>query len=121
MPTSLEASDPEIGNLEPLQSMHSVIDERLKEVDFQRWTEVPISNELAATLVSLYLEIDYPWCPLFDADLFLNDCMQGKTHFCSALLVNSLLSWACVSHNLYRTLKMHGKDLALPRKAVDVS
>ncbi|KAI1376755.1 hypothetical protein F4677DRAFT_459573 [Hypoxylon crocopeplum] len=99
MPSLFESSDPRTGNFEPLQSMHSIIDDRLKGVNVQRWTDVPITNELAATLISLYLEIDHPWCPLFDADLFLDDCVQGKTHFCSALLVNALLSWACQSYS----------------------
>ncbi|KAF3065160.1 zinc finger protein [Daldinia childiae] len=98
-PTVLNASDREIGNFEPLQSMHTVVDDRLKSVNFQSWTTVPITNELAANLISLYLEIDHPWCPLFDADLFLNDCMQGKTHFCSTLLMNALLGWACQSYS----------------------
>ncbi|KAI1467078.1 uncharacterized protein F4812DRAFT_48310 [Daldinia caldariorum] len=98
-PTALDTNGYDSGNFVPLQSMHTVIDDRLKSVNFQRWTPVPIPNKLAATLVSLYLEIDHPWCPLFDADLFLNDCMQGKTHFCSALLVNALLGWACQSYS----------------------
>lgn len=99
-PTVLDASDREIGNFEPLQSMHTIVDDRLKSVNFQNWTTVPITNELAANLISLYLEIDHPWCPLFDADLFLNDCIQGKTHFCSTLLMNALLGWTCVSLGL---------------------
>ncbi|KAI1655065.1 hypothetical protein F4813DRAFT_382260 [Daldinia decipiens] len=98
-PTVLDASDHEIGNFEPLQSMHTIVDDRLKSVNFQSWTTVPITNELAANLISLYLEIDHPWCPLFDADLFLNDCIQGKTHFCSTLLMNALLGWTCQSYS----------------------
>ncbi|KAI0841634.1 hypothetical protein F5Y06DRAFT_195478 [Hypoxylon sp. FL0890] len=99
-PTLSEAGNHGIDNFEPLLSMHTIIDDRLKSVNFQRWTAVPITNELAATLISLYLEIDHQWCPLFDADLFLDDCVQGKTHFCSALLMNALLGWACVSHDM---------------------
>ncbi|OTB20414.1 hypothetical protein K445DRAFT_299437 [Daldinia sp. EC12] len=111
LPTVLDASDREIGNFAPLQSMHTIIDDRLKGVNFQRWTPVPITNDLAATLLSLYLEIDYPWCPLFDADLFLNDCLQGKTHFCSALLVNALLGWACQS---YSSLQPEATNFIVP-------
>lgn len=80
--------------------MHTLVDDRLKAVDFQNWTRVPITNELAATLISLYLELDHPWCSLFDADLFLKDCVEGKTHFCSSLLINALLGWACVSRHI---------------------
>ncbi|KAI2469298.1 hypothetical protein F4781DRAFT_422071 [Annulohypoxylon bovei var. microspora] len=111
---SLEARDHSIGSSEPLQSTHTLFDDRLKVVNFQRWTGVPITNELAATLVSLYLEIDHPWCPLFDADLFLNDCVRGETHFCSTLLVNALLGWACQS---YSSLKPEAKALLLAFEA----
>ncbi|KAK6950228.1 hypothetical protein Daesc_008554 [Daldinia eschscholtzii] len=111
LPTVLDASDREVGNFIPLQSMHTIIDDRLKGVNFQTWTPVPITNDLAATLLSLYLEIDYPWCPLFDADLFLNDCLQGKTHFCSALLVNALLGWACQS---YSSLQPEATNFIVP-------
>lgn len=97
MATLLDTSDPEAGSFEPLQSLQGMIDDRLRAVNFRIWTKVPISNELAALMMSLYFEIDHPWCPLFDADLFLNDCVQETSHFCSSLLVNALLAWACVS------------------------
>ncbi|CAJ2506123.1 Uu.00g002530.m01.CDS01 [Anthostomella pinea] len=72
------------------------VDQRLMEMDISKWTNVPISNELAATLITLYLDIEHPWCTLFDADLFLDDLLTGTTHFCSRLLVNSILSWICM-------------------------
>ncbi|KAI0887150.1 uncharacterized protein GGS22DRAFT_105219 [Annulohypoxylon maeteangense] len=100
--TSLEARDHTTGSSAPLQSIYTYVDDRLKAVNFQKWTGVPIPNELAATLVSLYLEIDHPWCPLFDSDLFLNDCVQGNIHFCSSLLVNALLGWACQSYSMLK-------------------
>ncbi|KAI1769088.1 hypothetical protein GGR53DRAFT_517512 [Hypoxylon sp. FL1150] len=107
----LDAGDPEAGSFEPLQTFQGIIDDRLKGVNFQTWTKVPIPNELATILVSLYLEIDHPWCPLFDADLFLNDLAEGKTHFCSSLLVNSLLAWASQT---YSNLVPDAANLAVP-------
>ncbi|KAI2630840.1 hypothetical protein GGR54DRAFT_584396 [Hypoxylon sp. NC1633] len=101
-PTMTEPVDSWMGDFEPLQSTYSIVDDRLKNVNFRIWTSVPVTNELAASLVSLYLEIDHPWCPLFDADLFLNDCVDGTNHFCSPLLVNSLLGWACQSYATYQ-------------------
>ncbi|KAL7626363.1 hypothetical protein AAE478_003135 [Parahypoxylon ruwenzoriense] len=93
--TYLETDGSELGSFEFLQPTHAVIDDRLNNLDIQRWTGVPVTNELASILISLYLEIDHPWCPLFDADLFLNDCLNGKSHFCSPLLISALLGWAC--------------------------
>ncbi|KAI5868169.1 hypothetical protein GGS23DRAFT_602066 [Durotheca rogersii] len=95
VPVFLGTDGSDLGSFEPLVSMYTVIDDRLKDLDIQKWTAVPIANELAATLISLHLEVENPWCPLFDADLFLEDCLQGRTHFCSRLLVSALLSWAC--------------------------
>jgi hypothetical protein len=70
---------------------------RLKDVDIRDWTKVPIQNELAVRIISFYFELDYPLVPLFDADLFIDDLVQGRRWFCSELLVNALLCWACVS------------------------
>lgn len=53
--------------------------------------------DMGRNLVSFYLQVDHPVTGHFDADLFLDDLLEGKTNFCSCLLVNSLLLWACVS------------------------
>lgn len=111
MATLLDTSDPEAGSFEPLQSLQGMIDDRLRAINFRIWTKVPISNELAALMISLYFEIDHPWCPLFDADLFLNGCVQETSHFCSSLLVNALLAWACQT---YSNLVPEAKGLAVP-------
>jgi hypothetical protein len=63
----------------------------------KNWSDVQISNELAANIISFYLEVDYRTLPFFDLDLFLEDLVHNRPYFCSSLLVNSLLSWACVS------------------------
>ncbi len=75
----------------------SFCDERLDQLVISTWTKVPVTNEFAARAVSLYLETDHPLLGLFDADLFLEDLVNGQINFCSPLLVNALLCWACVS------------------------
>jgi hypothetical protein len=70
---------------------------RLQDVEIQTWTKVPIKNELAIRVISFYFEVDYAVIPVFDADLFIEDLARGRRWFCSELLVNSLLCWACVS------------------------
>lgn len=74
-----------------------LVDERLQNVDMTYWTRVHISSDLAARVISLYLEIDYPVLPLFNAELFVQDFVSGRPNFCSRFLVSALLSWACVS------------------------
>ena len=75
----------------------SLCDERLGHIVISTWTKVPVTNEFAARAISLYLETDHPLLGLFDADLFLDDLVSGQINFCSPLLVNALLCWACVS------------------------
>ncbi|KAI1075383.1 hypothetical protein F5B20DRAFT_387400 [Whalleya microplaca] len=98
------------GDSEPIRSVHTLSDGRLERINIQKWTNVPIANDLAARLISLYLEIDHPWCPVFDADLFLDDCLQEKTRFCSRVLVSALLSWAC---QCYASIQPEAAPLAV--------
>jgi hypothetical protein len=72
-------------------------DARLNELDISFWTRVPISNELAATAISAYLETDHPVSGFFDVDLFLTDLIDHRLRYCSSFLVNSFLSLVCVS------------------------
>lgn len=55
-----------------------------------------IPNDLAARLISFYLTTDHPVLGLFDADLFLRDLVDHKTDFCSPLLLDAVLCFACV-------------------------
>jgi len=78
----------------------SYCDERLHRLEISNWTSITINNDFAARVISLYLETDHPILGLFDADLFLDNLISGKLHFCSPLLVSALLCWACVSVSL---------------------
>ncbi|KAK8869271.1 conidial development fluffy [Apiospora arundinis] len=70
-------------------------DDRLHRLQIDYWTSVPISNEFAATVISIYLEVDHPFYGLFDADLFLTDLVNREITFCSPFLVSTLLSQTC--------------------------
>ncbi|KAK8117696.1 uncharacterized protein PG998_005977 [Apiospora kogelbergensis] len=84
------------------------IDERLRHVQIDYWTSVPISNNFAATVISSYLEVDHPYYGFFDADLFLHDLVNREMTFCSPFLVSSLLSQAC-----YTSSAIDSRALAL--------
>ncbi|KAL2877719.1 hypothetical protein SGCOL_007058 [Colletotrichum sp. CLE4] len=71
---------------------------RLRDLNIAFWTVVPISNQDAAEVISLYLETDHPILGLFDVDLFLNDLVYGEVRYCSSLLVNALLAFACQAY-----------------------
>lgn len=72
-------------------------DERLNQLDITRWTDVDITSDLAAKCISLYLETDHPLLGQFDPELFVAQLISGEEKYCSSLLVNALLYWACVS------------------------
>lgn len=81
---------------QPETSCH-YIDARLKRIHIRAWTDVPIEDDFAARVISLYLKNDTPWWVYVNIKLFLEDLIYVGTRFCSPLLVNSLLAWACVS------------------------
>ncbi|KZL86468.1 c6 transcription factor, partial [Colletotrichum incanum] len=87
---------PPMGPVPPPPPIHR--DSRLKNLDIGFWTVVSIANHDAADIISLYLETDHPILGLFDLDLFLDDLMSGQVRYCSSLLVNALLAFACQAY-----------------------
>jgi hypothetical protein len=74
-----------------------LVDGRLGKLEMKNWSQVCITNERAAHIMSLYIETDYQTLPLFNLDLFLQDVVYSRHNFCSPLLVNAIFAWACVS------------------------
>ncbi|KAF5628904.1 conidial development fluffy [Fusarium sp. NRRL 52700] len=70
-------------------------DSRLEEIDISYWTKVPISNETAAAMISLFLETDQTIVGFVDADLFVESLVDRKPQFCSTFLVSAILYVAC--------------------------
>ncbi|QYS95150.1 Zn(2)-C6 fungal-type domain-containing protein [Trichoderma simmonsii] len=80
---------------DPTASPISLCDSRLFQINISHWTKVPISNEAAARAISLYLETDHPLLGYFDPNLFVSDLVNLKHDYCSPMLINALLYWAC--------------------------
>lgn len=72
-----------------------VIDSGLELLDISYWTDVSISNDTVARVMSAYLESRHPMWELLDANLLIRDLVQRRLQFCSSFLVNALLSYAC--------------------------
>ncbi|KAH8725348.1 hypothetical protein GQ44DRAFT_759712 [Phaeosphaeriaceae sp. PMI808] len=83
------------------ESPSQYADARLSRIDMKCWTNVAISDDLAAQALNLYLINDTPWLAYFNIDLFLEDLVNCQTRFCSRLLVNSVLAWACQTYAYY--------------------
>lgn len=72
------------------------IDPLLEDLRIKYWTTVDVSDDFAASVISMYLEHDHPILGLFDARLFVTDLIERKHEHCSSFLVASLLAFASV-------------------------
>ncbi|EXA30436.1 hypothetical protein FOVG_18172 [Fusarium oxysporum f. sp. pisi HDV247] len=70
-------------------------DERLEELNMSFWTSVSISDDVAAKIISLYLETDHPLLGTFEPDLFVDDLTSCRLRHCSPLLVSAIMYWGC--------------------------
>ena len=59
------------------------------------WFRSPQDAEFVEHLLNLYFCWVHPIYPLFSRDHFLHDMGRGRSDFCSAILVNALLAFAC--------------------------
>lgn len=71
-------------------------DPRLQTLDISYWTDVPITSEYAAAVISHFLQTEHPSIALFDPGLFVGDLVNKRERFCSRLLVNALVAYAIV-------------------------
>jgi hypothetical protein len=93
----------------PHKKIVDMCDDRLASLDLTFWTQVPISNDFAARIISLYLQIDHPLLGTFDPDSFISDLVSHQTTSCSPLVVNALLYWGC---QMYTAIDEEANDYA---------
>ncbi|KAL6808365.1 nitrate assimilation regulatory protein nirA [Trichoderma camerunense] len=78
-----------------------IVDSRLDAVKPSRWTTVCSDDDLMRNLLRLYFFNEFSWLNCFHKDLFLEDMLSGSTTFCSSLLVNAVLTQACMNRLEY--------------------
>lgn len=87
----------------------TVIDPRISKAKLSRWTSVCEDDVLMRNLLSVWLQCEYQFTAIFQKDLFLDDLAAQRLDFCSSLLVNMILGYACVGFpNLTRGGKERG-------------
>lgn len=59
------------------------------------WFAVPQDAELVEHLLNLFFCWAHPFYHFFSRDHFLHDMGRGQTNYCSAILVNAVLAFAC--------------------------
>ncbi|KAI9151383.1 hypothetical protein HJFPF1_08585 [Paramyrothecium foliicola] len=84
-------------------------DARLRHVQFGYWTSVPVSDEFAASVLSVYLENEHAIVGTFDTDMFLDDLSGYRLEFCSSFLVSALL---CLASLCFSALDSRALSLA---------
>ena len=74
-------------------------DARLSSVTLQpsKWTAIAKDDNLLLALLEIYFLYEFPFWPCFHKDLFLDNMITGQGEFCTPLLVNAVLTAACVS------------------------
>ncbi|GAA90911.1 C6 transcription factor [Aspergillus luchuensis IFO 4308] len=75
---------PELVNRTPLYSVNAA----------ERWTAI-VDNAATSHLFSFFFVWDNPTWHIVDPVSFLGDFQRGGTHFCSSLLVHTILFYAC--------------------------
>jgi hypothetical protein len=63
------------------------------------WTDVTNDAEFVSHLITVYFTWEHHWRTLFDKDLFVAQMrsLEADTTYCTPLLVNAILAFACVS------------------------
>jgi hypothetical protein len=74
-----------------------VVDSRLNNVKLSKWTEVCNDDHFMRHLLRSFFLHEYDFFSFFHKDAFLDDMISGSTKYCSSLLVNAVLAFACVS------------------------
>ncbi|KAL3601600.1 hypothetical protein FPOAC2_05869 [Fusarium poae] len=75
-----------------------VIEPLLKDVKISCWTNASKDDLLMRDLLRVMFRCEYQFTAAFHKDLFLQDLAAGRKDFCSSLLVNALLAYACVCY-----------------------
>lgn len=73
-----------------------VVEPRLSQISMASWTTVCDDDVLMRDVLSAWFHNEYSFTSIVQKDLFLDDMAAGRHDFCSPLLVNTILAYACV-------------------------
>ena len=75
------------------------------------WFKAPQDSEFVEHLLNLYFCWIHPYYQFFSHGHFIHDMSRGRTAYCSAMLINALLSIAC-QYSDRRTARTDGNTLS---------
>lgn len=73
-----------------------IVDARLENARCSLWTTVCSDDALMRDLLKVFFLCEYHYTAAFHKDYFLEDLVARRRDFCSPLLVNAVLAYACV-------------------------
>ncbi|KAI0805335.1 hypothetical protein GGR55DRAFT_690676 [Xylaria sp. FL0064] len=76
-------------------------DEGLQYLQVSFWTDMKISNDFAARVISIYIKTDHPLLGLFDTRLFINDLINQRTNYCSKFLFHAVMYLGCQMYSTF--------------------
>lgn len=88
----------------PLPTRTSTYANALDGLNIIFWTSVPVRDEFAIKVLSLYLDTDHSLFGAFEPELFVQDLISQDGVHCSSLLVNAMMYWACVRISIRKCL-----------------
>ena len=95
LPTNLSSNDHQSLYLKPFHAAQ-VVDPLLFDVRISLWTAVCDDDMLMRDLLGVFFRCEYHFTAAFQKDYFLEDMAAQRQDFCSSLLVNVILAYACV-------------------------
>ncbi|KAI1349833.1 hypothetical protein F5Y01DRAFT_287708 [Xylaria sp. FL0043] len=87
----------------PESQGHSVeyCDKGLQYLQVSFWTDMKISNDFAARVISMYIKTDHPLLGLFDTRLFISDLINQRTNYCSKFLFHAVMYLGCQMYSTF--------------------
>ncbi|KAK7973481.1 hypothetical protein PG988_007615 [Apiospora saccharicola] len=83
--------------LKPFHAAH-MVDPRLSDARPSLWTAVCEDDVLMRDLLAVWFRCEYQFTSACQKDYFLEDMVAKRQDFCSSLLVNIVLAYACVCY-----------------------
>ena len=105
----VEYSDFQDPYLKPYHAAE-MVEHRLEGVQPSYWTSISTDDSLMRELLLLYFQNEHQWFFILHRELFLDDMSSKRFRFCSSLLVNAILAYACVrlaSNKLRLAITLH--------------
>ncbi|KAI1763894.1 hypothetical protein GGR53DRAFT_520682 [Hypoxylon sp. FL1150] len=87
----------------PISQMQEVghYDEQLRNLQVNYWTDVAVTSDFTARVISLYIMTDHPVLGLFAPHLLVTDLVNGQNRYCSRFIFHALMYLGCQMYSAF--------------------